>query len=104
MLETNALASALGQEDVALEVVVVDDGSRDGTTARLRALDEPRLVLVRHDERAAGELRHHAGIDNLVAEPLLAPDKQRARNLFAIPWLLQVRPSRGVPRGPPAVP
>jgi len=62
MLETNALASALGQEDVALEVVVVDDGSRDGTTARLRALDEPRLVLVRHDEPRGVAGARNAGL------------------------------------------
>ena len=33
-----------------LELVVVDDGSRDDTPALLAALDDPRVVVVRNDE------------------------------------------------------
>jgi GT2 family glycosyltransferase len=40
-----ALASALAQEGVQLEVVVVSDGSTDGTEQLLAALDDPRLVV-----------------------------------------------------------
>jgi glycosyltransferase involved in cell wall biosynthesis len=43
------LERALSQEGVDHEVIVVDDGSTDGTSERLRRLDEPRLVLVRND-------------------------------------------------------
>ena len=43
-----SLASALRQEDVALEVVLVDDGSRERAPARLVGLDDPRVHLVRH--------------------------------------------------------
>lgn len=49
LLSRHALPSALGQEDVALEVVVVDDGSRDGTQAMLARLDDPRVRIVRND-------------------------------------------------------
>ena len=62
LLTRNALRSALGQEAVAHEVVVVDDGSRDGTHARLTELAEPRLRVVRH-ERSLGVARaRNAGI------------------------------------------
>jgi glycosyltransferase involved in cell wall biosynthesis len=48
-LVSMAIASALGQEDVSLEVIVVDDGSRDGTSARVSALQDPRVRVLRHD-------------------------------------------------------
>ncbi len=43
------LASILASRDVDLEVVIVDDGSTDGTAQRVEALGEPRVRLVRHD-------------------------------------------------------
>jgi glycosyltransferase involved in cell wall biosynthesis len=49
MLSTHALPSALAQEDVAFEVVVVDDASDDETADRVAALDDPRLRLVRNE-------------------------------------------------------
>ena len=55
-LLARALAGALAQEDVDLEVVVVDDGSTDETPARLAALGDPRVVTIRHD-RARGVAR-----------------------------------------------
>jgi glycosyltransferase involved in cell wall biosynthesis len=50
LLSSNALRAALGQEDVSLEVVVVDDGSADGTSVRLAELGEPRLRAIRHEQ------------------------------------------------------
>ena len=47
------LASALGQEGVDHEVVVVDDGSRDETAARLADLPDRRMRVV-SNERARG--------------------------------------------------
>jgi glycosyltransferase involved in cell wall biosynthesis len=48
-LSRAALPSALGQEGVRHEVIVVDDGSADETPERLAALDDPRLRVVRHE-------------------------------------------------------
>jgi glycosyltransferase involved in cell wall biosynthesis len=62
LLSTAALPSAFGQEGVELEVVVVDDGSSDGTAAGLAAIEDERLRVVRH-ERALGVAQaRNAGI------------------------------------------
>lgn len=44
-----ALRSALDQEDIDVEVLVVDDGSTDETPDRLAELDDRRLRVLRHD-------------------------------------------------------
>ena len=49
LLSTHALPSALRQEDVELEVVVVDDASDDGSAEQVEALDDPRVRLVRNE-------------------------------------------------------
>ncbi|HEY4404240.1 MAG TPA: glycosyltransferase [Xanthobacteraceae bacterium] len=42
-----AIASVLGQRHAALELIVVDDGSTDGTPDLLASLDDPRLRVLR---------------------------------------------------------
>jgi glycosyltransferase involved in cell wall biosynthesis len=42
-----ALASILGQSLVNLELIVVDDGSTDGTSKRLETITDPRLLVLR---------------------------------------------------------
>ena len=44
----DAVTSVLGQTLADLELVVVDDGSTDGTGAQLAAFADPRLVVERH--------------------------------------------------------
>ena len=46
-LLSRALGSVLGQEGVELEVLVVDDGSTDETPARLAAMEDPRVRVLR---------------------------------------------------------
>src|SRR5688500_13357206 len=42
----SAIASALAQSLAIFEVIVVDDGSSDGTAARVRAMTDPRVRLI----------------------------------------------------------
>jgi glycosyltransferase involved in cell wall biosynthesis len=44
-----AVEMTLRQEGVEVEVIVVDDGSDDDTSERLRALGDPRVTVLRHD-------------------------------------------------------
>jgi glycosyltransferase involved in cell wall biosynthesis len=62
LLSTSALPAALGQEGVDVEVVVVDDASRDETAAHLEAVGDSRLRVIRHHTpRGVGAARN-AGI------------------------------------------
>jgi glycosyltransferase involved in cell wall biosynthesis len=63
LLRAHALRSALGQEGVAVEVVVVDDGSTDGTAAALAAESDTRLRVVRHDHSRGVAAARNSGID-----------------------------------------
>jgi len=43
------LASVLAQKDVAIEVIVIDEASDDGTASFLASLDSNRVTVVRHE-------------------------------------------------------
>src|SRR4026207_2248901 len=49
MLSTHALPSALAQQEVDIEIVVVDDASEDDTVARVEAIADPRVRVVRNE-------------------------------------------------------
>jgi glycosyltransferase involved in cell wall biosynthesis len=75
----------LGQRDVHLEVVVVDDGSRDATGDALQALGDPRVTVVRNAASAGVARARNRGIER-AAHPWIAflddddrwsPDKLR---------------------------
>jgi glycosyltransferase involved in cell wall biosynthesis len=63
LLSTAALPSALGQEGVDLEVIVVDDGAADETPELLRALADPRLRVLRHPSPRGVAPARNAGIE-----------------------------------------
>jgi glycosyltransferase involved in cell wall biosynthesis len=59
LLSRHALPSALAQRGVDLEVVVVDDGSSDGTADRIRELGDERVTVIRHaTPRGVSEARN----------------------------------------------
>ncbi len=81
------LASALAQEGVSHEVVVVDDGSADETPARLGELGDERVRVVRHERPRGVAAARNRGIEkargNWVAflddDDLWSPDKLRTQ-------------------------
>jgi len=85
MLSRSALPSALGQRGVEHEVVVVDEGSSDGTADELERLGDPRLRVVRHAAPRGVAQARNAGVaaarGDWVAflddDDLWAPDKLR---------------------------
>jgi glycosyltransferase involved in cell wall biosynthesis len=77
----------LGQRGVELEVVVVDDGSSDGTAEALEALGDPRVVVLRNDSGRGVANARNRGIER-ASHPWVAflddddrwsPDKLRVQ-------------------------
>ena len=60
---SEAVASVLDQTERDLELIVIDDGSVDGTMERLRAFSDPRLRLLSQENQGA-----HAAINRGLAE------------------------------------
>ena len=87
LLSRAALPAALDQHGVRHEVIVVDDGSTDETPDRLAKLDDPRMVVIRHDSSRGVAQARNAGIaaargrwvSFLDDDDLWAPEKLRAR-------------------------
>lgn len=81
------IAAVLGQRDVALEVVVVDEACDDGTTAWLAAHPDPRVRTIRHGRPLGVATSRNDGIEAATApwvaflddDDLWGPDKLRAQ-------------------------
>jgi glycosyltransferase involved in cell wall biosynthesis len=57
-----ALRSALGQQGTELEVIVVDDGSTDGTDYFVRGIRDPRMRLLRNGSAQGVSAARNRGI------------------------------------------
>jgi len=87
MLSAHALPSALAQEDVDIEVVVVDDASDDDTASRVAAIDDPRVRLVRNEVKRRPSASRNVGAETargawlafLDDDDLWSPRKLRAQ-------------------------
>lgn len=62
LLSAHALPSALSQELVDVEVIVVDDGSTDDTPAELAKVADPRLRVIRLDPNRGVAAARNLGI------------------------------------------
>jgi glycosyltransferase involved in cell wall biosynthesis len=78
----NTIESALGQTWPRIEVIVVDDGSRDGTLDAIRSVRDPRVKVVTQPNMGAPgarnralELAQGAFFQWLDADDLLHPEK-----------------------------
>jgi glycosyltransferase involved in cell wall biosynthesis len=87
LLSTGALPSALNQEGVDLEVVVIDDGSTDETPAGLASLEDERVRVVRHAKPQGLARARNAGIAEARAEWVAFLDDD---DLWA-PWKLRTQ-------------
>jgi glycosyltransferase involved in cell wall biosynthesis len=68
LLSRRGLPSALAQEGVEYELIVVDDASTDETPERLRALAEPRLRVLRHERPGRVARARNAGLQEARGE------------------------------------
>jgi glycosyltransferase involved in cell wall biosynthesis len=58
-----AIAAVLAQTYPAIEIVVVDDASTDGTAARVEAIGDPRVRLVRHGKNRGAAAARNTGVE-----------------------------------------
>lgn len=70
-LLARTLHAVLTQLEVNLAVIVVDDGSADGTEAMVRSIGDPRVTLVRHGASRGVSAARNTGIE-MATSPWLA--------------------------------
>jgi glycosyltransferase involved in cell wall biosynthesis len=69
-----SVRSLLGQQGVHLEVVVVDDGSCDGTADLVAAIDDPRVYLIRLDNSVGPSTARNIGIEHASGDLIAVQD------------------------------
>lgn len=87
---SRAVNSLLGQSLKDIEVLVVDDGSHDGTSEILKAINDPRLRVIRKEDRGgqaaalalAAEEARGRYVANLDADDVAYPDRLKKQAAF----------------------
>lgn len=69
-----AIYSVLCQSYRALELIVVDDASTDGSAEIVAAIDDPRLRLIRHETNSGASAARNTGIEAARGELLAFQD------------------------------
>jgi hypothetical protein len=90
-----AVASVLQQTNGDLELLVVDDGSRDGTPGILESLRDPRLTVIRHETSAGTSTRRNELVERArgrFVAPLDADDAWVPQRLEAHVAFLDANP------------
>jgi glycosyltransferase involved in cell wall biosynthesis len=59
---SRAIASVLAQTFQDFEIIVVDDASTDATATTVAAIGDPRIMLIRHEQRRGGGAARNSGI------------------------------------------
>jgi len=84
-----SVRSVLGQSFQDLELIVVDDGSRDGTADRLLAVKDPRLQIIQQVNRGSSSARNSGiklasceYVGFIDADDLWAPNKLETHITF----------------------
>ncbi|HEY3485701.1 MAG TPA: glycosyltransferase, partial [Ilumatobacteraceae bacterium] len=97
-----AAQSVLTQRYQNLELVVVDDGSRDGTADWLAGVEDPRLVVARSSKpRGEGGARN-AGLERATGELIAFLDDDNAFDpdwLRSVVWFFERQPDASVVYG-----
>jgi glycosyltransferase involved in cell wall biosynthesis len=92
-----ALRAVLAQRNVSVEVVVVDDGSRDETPARLAELDDNRVRVLRNEASRGVSAARNLGIEHARAPWLAFLDDDDLWSPSKLQRQLAVAESAGVP-------
>ena len=60
----SAIGSVLNQTYQDFEIVIVDDGSDDGTEEAIKALDDNRIQYIKHEKRSGANAARNTGIQS----------------------------------------
>ncbi len=66
--------SLLVQTIDAIEVIVVDDGSKDGTVGELQSIDDPRIVVLKNDRNLGANASRNRGVQHSSADLVVFMD------------------------------